>query len=80
MIHRCPDLMEPFAERAIQQLNERNHAVVLTGVTLLIVIVTREGLKNPNERVFRAVGVCSSLSLLPTAVGRRPVVLLLSTP
>lgn len=50
MIHRCPDLMEPFAERAIQQLNERNHAVVLTGVTLMIDIVTRE-----KERVFRAV-------------------------
>ncbi len=55
MIHRCPDLMEPFAERAIQQLNERNHAVVLTGVTLMIDIVTREGLKTPTERVFRAV-------------------------
>jgi AP-1 complex subunit gamma-1 len=44
-------------------LNERNHAVVLTGVTLMIDIVLREmkgasgkaGRANSNERVFRAV-------------------------
>lgn len=48
MVHRVPDMMEVFADRAMEQLNERNHAVVLTGVTLMIDIVSV-------EKLFKAV-------------------------
>ena len=48
MVHRVPDMMEVFADRAMEQLNEKNHAVVLTGVTLMIDIVSV-------EKLFKAV-------------------------
>ena len=36
IIKKVPDLMENYIQKAIQLLNERNHAVLMTGVTLLI--------------------------------------------
>ncbi|KAI8928395.1 Clathrin/coatomer adaptor, adaptin-like protein [Entophlyctis helioformis] len=36
IIRKVPDLLENFLERAQALLNERNHGVLLTGVTLLI--------------------------------------------
>ena len=48
MVHRVPDMMEAFADKAMEQLNERNHAVVLTGVTLMIDIASK-------EKLFKAV-------------------------
>ena len=39
MLQKVPDMIEPFAEKSLQLLHERNHAVVLTGVTLMTDIV-----------------------------------------
>jgi AP-1 complex subunit gamma-1 len=36
IIKKVPDLLENFVSRAVNLLNERNHGVLLTGVTLLI--------------------------------------------
>lgn len=56
IIHKTPDMMEVFVDRAMEQLHERNHAVVLTGVTLMIDIAT-------TEKLFRAV-IAQSAPLL----------------
>lgn len=56
IIHKTPDMMEAFVDRAMEQLHERNHAVVLTGVTLMIDIAT-------TEKLFRAV-IAQSAPLL----------------
>lgn len=56
IVHKMPDMMEAFVDRAMEQLHERNHAVVLTGVTLMIDIATA-------EKLFRAV-IAQSAPLL----------------
>ncbi|KAJ3333282.1 clathrin associated protein complex large subunit [Blyttiomyces sp. JEL0837] len=42
IVKKVPDLMENFANRAKSLLNERNHSVLLTGVTLLIDMCNRD--------------------------------------
>ena len=36
VLRRVPDMLESFAERATELLSDRNHAVVLAGVTLML--------------------------------------------
>jgi AP-1 complex subunit gamma-1 len=36
IVRKVPDLVENFLEKGLTLLNERNHGVLLTGVTLLI--------------------------------------------
>lgn len=48
MIVKVPEMTETFADRAMDLLSERNHAVVLSGVTLMIDIIKQ-------DEVFKAV-------------------------
>ena len=40
VLRRVPDMLESFAERAAELLSDRNHAVVLAGMTLMLDICT----------------------------------------
>lgn len=48
IIVKVPEMTETFADRAMDLLSERNHAVVLSGITLMVDIIKQ-------EEVFKAV-------------------------